>query len=315
MGWFDNNSQGYLNYGFNPTRGVRCLIVERPGLWMDEVQRQQLLADLRLVAGRGNPGGALDYGIFSGDPQVLDRVVVTLLRDSQTGEPFAFNAMTWMNLALQPQPVEVLHLGLVMVDPAQRQRGFTWILYGLTCFLLFICHGLKPIWISNVTQVPAVVGSVAQSYDRVYPDPRYTRPPSYQQRLLARMIMTHCRSVFGVGPEAEFDAERFVITNAYTGGSDNLKKTLEQAALHRDPRFNVFCAEVLDYARGDDLLQIGQINLKAVRGYLLRGVPPGSLAAAAGQLGFALVTRGLLPLVHWFMSHQRMGDIRPWKRP
>jgi hypothetical protein len=315
MGWFGNNSQGCLNYRFSPTKGVHCLIVERPGLWMEDGQRQQLLADLRQVAERANPGGPLDYGIFFGDPQVLDRVVITLLRDRHTGQPFAFNAMTWMSLPIQPRPMEVLHLGLVLVDPGQRQRGFTWILYGLTCFLLFIRHGLKPIWVSNVTQVPAVVGSVAQNYDRVHPDPRHSRPASFQQRLLARAIMAHSRSVFGVGPEADFDAQRFVITNAYTGGSDNLKKTLEQAAMHRDPRFNAFCAAELDYQRGDDVLQIGQINLRAVRGYLLRSVPPGSLASAVGQLGFALVSRGVLPLVHWFMSSQRMGDIRPWKHP
>lgn len=38
--------------------------------------------------------------------------------------------------------------------------------------------------------------------------------------------MKHQRDAFGVGPEAGFDADSQVITDAYTGGPDNLKKAL-----------------------------------------------------------------------------------------
>ena len=40
-----------------------------------------------------------------------------------------------------------------MVDPDARSRGFSWVLYGLTCVLLFVRNGLRPLYVSNVTQV------------------------------------------------------------------------------------------------------------------------------------------------------------------
>jgi hypothetical protein len=61
--------------------------------------------------------------------------------------------------------------------------------------------------------------------------------------------MRRHRAVFGVGDEAGFDEARFVITNAYTGGSDALKKSLETAPRHRGERYNAFCARELDYER------------------------------------------------------------------
>ena len=52
----------------------------------------------------------------------------------------------------------------------------------------------------------------------------------------------------GRAVDAGFDEARFVITNAYTGGSDALKKSLETAPRHRDEQYNAFCARELDYA-------------------------------------------------------------------
>jgi len=113
-----------------------------------------------------------------------------------------------------------------------------------------------------------------------------------------------------LGAEAGFDEDRMVITNAYTGGSDNLKKTFEQAPKHRDERANELCARELDYARGDDFLQIARLDLAAARSYLLKEVPRNSLPALLYQLAFVLVGSLLLPLVHWLNPHEAMGDLR-----
>ncbi|MDP5358559.1 MAG: hypothetical protein NWR52_00145, partial [Paracoccaceae bacterium] len=59
----------------------------------------------------------------------------------------------------------------------------------------------------------------------------------------------------------------------YTGGSDDLQKTWDQAPKHRDDRYNAFCQQALDYTRGDDLLQLGLMDLAAMRSYLAREVP------------------------------------------
>ena len=116
--------------------------------------------------------------------------------------------------------------------------------------------------------------------------------------------------MFGVGAEAGFDEDRFVITNAYTGGSDNLKKTLDQAPKHRDPRANALCEKELDYGRGDDFLQIARLDMPSVRAFLLREVPRASLPAVLYQAAFMVTAHMLLPVLHWLNPREPMGGLR-----
>src|SRR5262249_3756713 len=155
--------------------------------------------------------------------------IVTVIYDRATGRPLAFNALAVMQVPVHGRPEEVLHLGLVMIDPGSRSQGFSWILYGLTCLVLFVRNQFRPLWLSSVTQVPAVVGMVSQTFSDVFPSADDGARRSFTHLVLARRIMAHHRAAFGVGPEAEFDEERFIIRNAYTGGSDDLKKTYADA--------------------------------------------------------------------------------------
>lgn len=273
-----------------------------------------LRQDLRKVAERATPGGALDYGVFSDQEEALARTIVTLVYRVSDGEPVAFNALPVIRLSLSGKSVDVLHLGLVMIDPAVRSQGLSWVLYGLTCFLLFLRNQLRPLWISNVTQVPAVAGMVAETFSDVFPAPTRGARRSLRQQLIATAIMGSHRHVFGVGPEAGFDADRFVITNAYTGGSDNLKKTFEAAPKHRKAEYNDFCAAELDYERGDDLLQIGQLDLNAAQRYLLESVPRNALGRLAVASFVILVQRLVLPVLHWADSRRQWGILRPSDR-
>jgi hypothetical protein len=187
------------------------------------------------------------------------------------------------------------------------------LLYGLTCVLLFLRCQCRPMRLSNVTQVPAVFGMVAETFDQVFPRPGVSVNPSFAHRTLARQILARHRHVFGVGPEAVFDEERSVIQNAYTGGSDDLKKTFEAAPKHRKDDYNAMCAQELDYARGDDFLQIGQINMAAAARYISRIVKPHSAPWLAAQLALIAVQSALLPVIHWFADDQPWGALRPWR--
>jgi hypothetical protein len=70
--------------------------------------------------------------------------IITLVTH-RDGTPIAFNALAIMTLDIQPDPTDVLHLGLVMVDPDQQSGGLSWVLYGLTCFLLFVRNQFRPL--------------------------------------------------------------------------------------------------------------------------------------------------------------------------
>ena len=309
--WLKALAQPTIDITLRTQAGQRTRIVESPGLSLGESELDALVSQLRTVARKTLPAESLTYGVFSGDRERLARAIVTLITDEATGQPIAFNALSSMDVALDGEPTQITHLGLVMVDPDVRGQGLSWVLYGLTALLLFARGGLRPRWVSNVTQVPAVCGMVAETFSDVFPsaDPNARR--SFAHLQLARGIMRQHRAVFGVGEEAGFDEERFVITNAYTGGSDALKKSFEAAAKHRDDRTNAFCARELDYARGDDLLQLGRIDLPGARRYLARQVPSRSLPALLIAAAFVGLQRLALPVVHWLDDTRPFGTLRP----
>lgn len=293
--------------------GYRVRILERPGLWMPDDALATLIADLRLVASKTLSAGDLTYGVFAGDRDRLEHSVITVISRRDDDTPLAFNALALMDVDLGHRSEQVLHLGLVMVDPDLRSQGVSWVLYGLTCVLILFRNGMRPLWVSNVTQVPAVVGLVGQGFARVFPSAQ--RGTQNRRSLLhlqlALSIMRDHRHVFGVGPDAGFDEDRFVITNAYTGGSDHLKKTFADAPKHRDQVVNAFCADQLDYDRGDDVLQLGQMDVQTAMSYIGRDVPRGSFAALALAVCEAALQRLAMPLWQWADTQHEFGILRP----
>jgi hypothetical protein len=309
--WLQAFSQSSIDLTLRTHTGLRTRIVESPGLSLAQAELDELVAQLRAVAAKTLPAGSLTYGIFSGEREKLSRAIVTLIYEEATGRPIAFNALSVMDVELDGEREQVTHLGLVMVDPDVQGQGLSWVLYGLTTLVLFARDGLRPKWISNVTQVPAVFGMVCETFSDVFPSPQPAAQQSFAHLQLARGIMRLHRAVFGVGDEAGFDEARFVITDAYTGGSDALKKSYDAAPKHRDAQYNAFCARELDYQRGDDLLQLGRIDLAGARRYLLREVPHGSLPALLATSAVLSLQRLILPVVHWMDDTRAFGTLRP----
>lgn len=308
--WLKAFTQPSIDLSLRTHAGQITRIVESPGLSLSEDELERLIAQLRVVAAKTLPADQLTYGIFSGARERLSRAIVTLISEEDTGRPIAFNALSVMQVELDGTPVDVTHLGLVMIDPDARGQGLSWVLYGLTTLVLFARDGLRPRWISNVTQVPAVVGMVSETFSDVYPSPRAEARQSFAHLQLARGIMRQHRAVFGVDDDAGFDEARFVITDAYTGGSDALKKTFEEAPKHRDAQYADFCARELDYDRGDDVLQIGRIDLAAARSYLLEQVPHRSLPGLLAATVILTLQRLVLPIVHWLDDSRSFGILR-----
>jgi hypothetical protein len=288
----------------------RVSILDRPGWSLDKSERDDLRARVSALALKVEPRGALDYGVFLDDLDIWKSIVLTLVYDRGTGTLIAFNALRWIEIDRSGAERPVLHLGLAMVDPEYQSRGVSWILYGLTVVLLFLRAGLRPLRISSVSQVPAVIGRVAQSFADVYPDGMTTRP-GYRHLRVARAIMKDHRDAFGVGADAWFEEDHFIIRNAYTGGSDAMKKSFDEAARHRDAHVNDFCLAHLDYGRGDDFLQIGQMDMPTARGYLMRDVPRESRRAVILAGVFMLVQNWIVPLAAWLDGSRRWNGLEP----
>ena len=309
--WLKALSQPTIDLTLRTHPCLSTRIVESPGLSLPPAELDALSSQLRVIARKTLPCDSLTYGVLSGKRGAMTRAIVTLICEETTGRPIAFNALSVLDVELDGQPIQVTHLGLVMVDPDAQGQGLSWVLYGLTALALFARDGLRPKWISNVTQVPAVVGMVSESFSDVFPSPHPAARRSFAHLQLARGIMSRHRAVFGVGDEAGFDEARFVIANAYTGGSDALKKAFETAPKYRAETYNAFCADELDYERGDDILQLGRIDLAAARRYLLNEVPHGSLPALFAAAALLALQRLVLPAIHWMDDTRPFGTLRP----
>src|SRR5947209_11496125 len=126
----------YIDLTMRVHRDVKVRVIERPGMWMDAAALDALLATLRSIVVDGI-GKDLGYGVLSGDPNRLRNAVITLVYDRASGRPIAFNALSYLPVEIRGRSTEALHLGLVMVDPRYRAKGMSWILYTLTCVLMF----------------------------------------------------------------------------------------------------------------------------------------------------------------------------------
>ncbi|MCU0729170.1 MAG: hypothetical protein MUF41_03580 [Sphingopyxis sp.] len=307
--WFRALGGERLRLSFRARRDISVDIVECPALALDPAGAERLIADCRHVVAACLNGAQLDYGLFAPDGRAWETSIITLIRRRADNVPIAFNAMPLLDVERGGTQETVLHLGLVMVDPAERSGGLSWILYGLTCFLLFVRRRLRPLWVSSVTQVPAVVGMVADTFDQVYPGQTGTAP-GFAHRHLAHQIMARHRAAFGVGGDATFNADAQIIENAYTGGSDNLKKSFAVATKHRNPIYNDWCERHLDYVRGDDVLQIGRIDLKTTRRFVVESVPGGAIPRLVVQMLVVGVQAIAAPLAQWLDSHHPLGRLR-----
>ncbi|WP_374368587.1 hypothetical protein [Dongia sp.] len=168
MNLFGKKSR-YLNITLPIGKGLKARIVEKPGLWLDPGDLTRLTQDIRAIALTTLDAKELTYGVFDPASGQLGRSIITLVYQRGNGSPVAFNALPVIEIPWRNSIREILHLGLVMVTPEMRGRNLTATLYGLACILTFVRNQMRPIWISSVTQVPAVYGMVAETYSGVFP--------------------------------------------------------------------------------------------------------------------------------------------------
>jgi hypothetical protein len=286
--------------------GMIFKVWERPGGWLSEEKMKKLMADIQEVATAGQGEKDIpDYGVLKGDKEDLKNRVITIGYEKKTGRPIGFAAQIFLDVPLGLSAIEVLHLGLVYVAKDFQKKWIAGMLYVLPNILLLLKNGFRPIWISNVSQVPSVVGIVADYYDKVYPDPIHETKQALMHKSLSEGIMKYHRYAFGTSEDAVYDAENQVIYNSYTGGSDNLKKSYEECTKYRNEKANIFCKENLDYQRGDDFIQIGTLSGKLIHNFFSKRVSGVSRVQWFLYLLVAGVFITLLPILKWLTRKRK----------
>lgn len=280
---------------------------------MSENDLENWARPCRDIAQQSLGGKELDYGVFRSSGAFWSEAIITLIEDRKTGEALAFNVMRLLPIQMGGRDEDVLHLGLTMVAPTARGQSLTSSLYILTCVLYYFRRQCRPFWISSVSQVPAAVGLVGETFVDVFPGLDREAMPSPRHLGLATQIMARHRAAFGVSEDAPFRSDRFIIEDAYRGGSDHLRKPLDEATEHRLAGYNRLCADELDYTRGDDFLQIGRANAEAARRILRRRMAGVSGIGLSLQLGSLFLSSLVAPLAQWLNPSRSQGDLRARK--
>jgi hypothetical protein len=280
--------------------GMLFKIWERPGRWMEPEKLKRLISDIRQISHAGQDRAEIpEYGVLKGDEEDLKSRVITICYEKESGRPVGFAAQVFLEVPIGLSMIEVLHLGLVYVAKDYQKKSMVGLLYILPNILLLLKRGFRPLWISNVTQVPSVMGVVADYYEDVYPSPFRKVKQSLMQKSLSVGIMKDYRAAFGTGEEATFEQDKQIIRNSYTGGSDNLKKKFEDCPPYRDEKVNSYCKENLDYERGDDFLQIGRLSGKLIHNFFSKRVAGVSRTQWVLYLFVAGIFTTTLPVLRW----------------
>jgi len=128
---------------------------------MDQPDLDALSAALRTVWSRKLADCSHTNGVFSGDRSRIEATVITLVARND-GTAVAFYAPALMDAETLPEPNVLLQLDLVLVDPGERSNHRSLVLTGPTCFPLFFRRQFRPLCLSKVTRVPAVVSMAAE---------------------------------------------------------------------------------------------------------------------------------------------------------
>jgi hypothetical protein len=237
-------------------------LYDRPGAWASDTELESITHDLRSVYARAMAGTVAEYGALRGERADMARRVISIIRDAD-GRALAFCAQARLRVKFGNVIEDVIHLGLVSIDPDYHRRGLQGVLYALPVIYLFFLEGMARLYFTNVTQVPAIIGQCEDYFFDVYPSSKAHAHQQFHHRRIATTVYEQYRSVFGVGDDSVLLPETQIIRNAYTGGSDLLKKTFAQCAQHRREAVNELCRQQLDYDRGDDFIQVGWMDYLA----------------------------------------------------
>jgi hypothetical protein len=237
----------------------------RPGLSMGHAQLHAFHQELREVAATCLGQDLPDYQCLNGSRREFTRLVIAVARDSQ-GRMEGFCSSYLLEGGDLGQ---ILHLGLTCVRPGTRGKGLT---HKLTSKVV-MGHLLRTpfwrqVWISNVACVLSSLGNVGLHFVDVYPSPFVTEPSRDHQRV-ARLIAENYRWELLVPEASAFDEENFVFAGSVKGTSFE-KEGSDRRFHHRHDWLNDYYRGLMDFERGDEVLQIGKISLMAYPRHLLR---------------------------------------------
>lgn len=239
-----------LSFGFG---NHRFEILDRPLRWMKPDELSALQARLKAMAS-ARFGREPDYSYFC-DASLFKGKVIVICQDALGDSSFC--AMCHLG---RHEGRAVLHLGSVF--SARENKGQLNYLYTFGLLFVALKAGLfRKLHITSLTHTPKIFGIVADGFENVFPDANpANRPTPLHLALRDRLIERYIRPEWDV-PQGIECQEDFVMPalRRQKNGEIMFPDTAESVPKYRADAMNRRVVSLLNYARGDEVLQIGEL--------------------------------------------------------
>ena len=246
-----------MNQVFKRFGNYRLEYLFQPGLWMTDEEILGLKAELDQVNQTSKRN--LKYGIFGPNHssatlrKFFETSSVCLMRTN--GEVVGF----FYNVILQVKPVPAIHAGLVMISANQ---GLDLLKIPYIYMALLQRRKFGSYYYTNISSTPSIIGAFGDVFSNVWPNYRDSmiRPPNREYVKILNLLAQNYIAVHFPTEKIEIDAKRFVMKSPQQemGFEQNFRKL----SRYRRLEANLFCIFWLDYSKGEDIIQVGKVDLK-----------------------------------------------------
>jgi hypothetical protein len=238
-----------------------------PGTYLSDEKLNHLTQEMRNVASLCFPETP-DYQALTGKRKELSRAVITLARNKK-GELKGFCSA----LVLEVESVgRILHTGLTCVHPSTRGKKLTHKLTGKLLLKYLVKESLfQETWVTNCACVLSSLGNVALYFEDIYPSPMGVEVPTITHLNIAKAIDENYREPIAINSTAVFNKNTFVFEGSVEG-TLFAKDPDDQRFHHRNQQLTKYYQELLDFKRGDEVLQVGKVSLMTFPKYMIKRV-------------------------------------------
>ena len=243
-------------------------VLYKPGLYMSDAELCQFTGNILEVAQtcfKVLP----DYQVMRGTREELsDKVISVAWKDGTKSQIEGFCS----TVLLPVESVgEVMHLGLTCVRPEARSRGLTHVLAhkAVASQLMRTSPIVGRLWISNCAAVLSSLVNVALYFENIYPSPFVRNKKTKKHVLISEAINDYYRDKMFISSDAIFDSERFIFNKSVKGTCFE-KDGDDSSYHHRNRILNSYYQGMIDFNRGDEVLQVGYASTFAAVKHMLR---------------------------------------------
>jgi hypothetical protein len=239
--------------------GYKLTFMLQPGNWMNDEDLSSLKRDLDGVNQEG--GLNLAYGVFVPGISLADvrifcaKANICVIRDEKGLVGFFYHVI------LQEKPFCVIHGGLLVIN---RNKGVDLLLGPYHHMALLQWKKYKNYYFTNISNNPAAIGHFSNGFSHVWPSHKSNliRPPSKDYVVVLNLLYRHYIQQYFPNEGMKLDPKRFVLT--YQLKDMGFEGDMRKLSRYPEIESNVFCMFWIDYSKGEDLVQVGVVDLKCI---------------------------------------------------